>query len=586
MRAPSPRKYATSFSGIALSCLFALFALGAQTLEIWFDATEVKPGKEAPVTVRLPSRYFRITMLRNEFRYLSTTSSACPHLVARGVRLKRGSECAGLVKAFESERRNKRPSQLAGLFVFYLLIGVLLSSFLRHSTMGRARLLRAQVTIFLLFGLLILYSKIILLLTPLPAVVIPVVTVPLIGAFFFKRRVSFALALTSALIATSLVNFDIELFIIFFLSGTTVVSSRNNRHRTWVQLKAGALAAWVAVFFIAVTTLVFAGTLDIHDDPSEHFDPRYSLWISALFGGLGSGVFAWLLTPIVGRLVGEVSRGTLLDLQDLDQRLLTLLRERAPGTWEHSRAMANLAEAAANAIGGNALLARIGAYYHDLGKTSTPEYFIENQAGGPNPHDEFTPEESAVRIFRHVLDGTRLLRQEGVPEDIVEFCYSHHGTSLLEFFWHKNMAEGNPNELTERDFTYPGHKPTTRETGILMLVDAIEAAARTVDKPEKAKFQNLVQRIIFTKLIQGQIDDTGLTLADLRIIANTLVDTLVNMYHARIKYPWQTGESKTSVTTTTGNHRAVEGEQKPVADREPAIETDAKDAVVREQSNG
>jgi len=248
--------------------------------------------------------------------------------------------------------------------------------------------------------------------------------------------------------------------------------------------------------------------------------------------------------------------------------------------------MANLAEAATNAIGGNALLARIGAYYHDIGKTSTPEYFIENQAGGPNPHDEFTPLESATRIFRHVIDGTRLLRQEGVPEDVVEFCYSHHGTSLLEFFWHKNMAAGNPDELEERDFTYPGHKPTTQETGILMLVDAIEAAARTVDKPEKAKFQNLVQRIIFMKLIQGQLDDTGLKLSDLRIIANTLVDTLVNMYHARIKYPWQTGESKSSVTTTTGNQRLVEGEQKTPAEREANVDRGSEQASAREQTSG
>ncbi|MCP4674971.1 MAG: HDIG domain-containing protein [Deltaproteobacteria bacterium] len=567
MRTPRARNYATAFSGAVLSILLAFCCLAAHTFELWIPSWEVKAGEEAPVTVRLPSRYFRITMLRNEFHYLSTTSSSCPHLVPRGTRLKPGSECAGLVKAFESTRRRQQPIQLAGLFVFYLITGLLLAVFMRYQNMGRARLLRAQITVFTLLMLLIIGSKAVLLLTALPAVVLPVVSIPLLTAYYFRRRIAFIVALVSALLTSSLLNFDIEFFFIYLVSSLTVVVSRKRRSRAWIQLKGGAFAAWVAVLFTVVTTLVFSGTLHIHDDVTEHLDPRYSLWISALLGGLGSGIIAWLLTPIVGRLVGEVSRGRLLDLQDLNQRLLGLLRERAPGTWEHSRAMANLAEGATNAIGGNALLARIGAYYHDIGKSNGPEYFIENQGGGPNPHDELTSEESASRIFRHVTEGTRLVRAEGLPEDVVEFCYSHHGSSVLEYFWHKNMADGNPDDLTEDDFAYPGYKPTTRETGILMVVDAIEAAARTVDSPEKTAFQNLVQRIIFSKLYQGQLDETGLSVSDLRVVANTLVDALVNMYHARIKYPWQTGDTgaiKRTDATPTSTSASTE---EPVSDK-------------------
>ncbi len=542
MRGPRARSYATTFSGTVLALLFAFIGMVGHNFETWFSSWEVKVGEEAPVTVRLPARYFRITLLRSEFHYLSTTSSTCPHLVPRGAKLKPGGECSGLVKAFESARRSRGPLYLLGIFVFYLVIGLLLAAFMR--TIGRARLLRAQATVFTLLIVLIAGAKAILLLTALPAVVVPVVTVPLLTAYFFRRRVAFVVVLVSSIVTASLINFDIEFFAVYLVSGLTVVgSSRRSRSRAWRQLKGGAFAAWVAVLFTVATTLVFSGTLNIYDDLTEHLDPRYSIWISALFGGLGSGVLAWLLTPLVGRLVGEVSRSRLLDYQDLDQRLLTRLRERAPGTWEHSRAMANLAEAAANAIGANAHLARVGAYYHDLGKSSGADYFIENQAGGPNPHDELTPEESAGRIFRHVLEGTRLLRKEGLPEDVVEFCYSHHGTGLLEYFWYKNMSAGNPDDLSEEDFSYPGHKPSTREAGILMVVDAIEAAARTVDSPDKAAFQNLVQKIIFSKLSQGQLDVTGLTVSDLRTVADTLVDTLVNMYHARIKYPWQTGDT-------------------------------------------
>jgi len=205
--------------------------------------------------------------------------------------------------------------------------------------------------------------------------------------------------------------------------------------------------------------------------------------------------------------------------------------------------MANLAEAAAHAIGANALLVRVGAYFHDLGKSTHPEFFIENQAGIANPHDQMAPLDSARAIFHHVTEGARLLRQHGAPEDIVEFAFTHHGTGVLEYFWHKNLKAGNPQELAEREFCYPGHKPANRETGILMLVDSIEAAARTVETPDKAQFEQLVQRIVYTKLSRGQLDESDLTLADTRNIANTVVDALVGVYHARIKYPWQTGDT-------------------------------------------
>jgi putative nucleotidyltransferase with HDIG domain len=558
MRTLRKRYFVGKFTGILLAFVFASIGFAVHTFETWIPSLEVKAREEAPVTVRLPARYFRITMLRNEFHYLSTTSSSCPHLVARGTKLKRGGECSGLVKAFEKHKRNPSNLQLVGIFLFYFVVGFLLSDYMKHQRMEKTRLLRAQATILGLLSLIMIISKIILLFTALPAPILPVVTVPLISANLFKRPFSLIIALVTALVTASIINFDIEVLVIFLFSGIGAAVSQKDRFRAWTQLKGGAFASWVAVITTVITTLVFSGTLDVYDDMSEHFDPRFSLWISGLLGGLSSGVMALLLTPLASLMVGEVSRNKLLDLQDLNQRLLTRLRERAPGTWEHSRAMANLAEAATNAIGGNALLARVGAYYHDMGKSNYPEFFIENQGGGPNPHDDLESDESASRIFRHVADGTKLLRMEGIPEDIIEFCYSHHGTSLLEYFWYKNMAAGNPGEMTERDFSYPGHKPTTRETGIVMVVDAIEAGARTVDVPEKSALQDLVQQIVFSKLSQGQLDETGLSLADLRIVVNTLVDTLINMYHARIKYPWQKTGDTGSIKIPTDSQNTEE----------------------------
>lgn len=547
------RTYTSAFSATVLSLVFAALWVGAHSFELWSSSLKVKPGHEAPVTVRLPSSYFRITMLRNEYHYLATSSSACPRLVPRGTKLQAGKECTGLVKAYESARRPIRPASLLGYFAMYFVIGLLLSLYMRKEGMGRARWLRSQVTVFLTMTVMVLGSKAILLFTALPAQILPVTMVPLLAAYFLGRRVSFVVAFTSALLAASMLGFDVEVMLMHLITGVASVVVLGPRKRASMMLKAGAMAAWVAVVATVVTTLLFSGTLDIHDDITEHVDPRYSLWLSALFSGIGSGILAWILAPLIGVLVGEVSRGRLLDLQDLDHPLLTKLRERAPSTWEHSRAMANLAEAAAHAIGGNALLVRVGAYYHDVGKSLKPEYFIENQGGGENPHDKLGPHDSARAIFQHVIEGTRLLRQEGVPEDVIEFAFTHHGTSVLEFFWHKNLAAGNSAELTEKDFSYPGHKPVTKETGILMVVDAIEAAARTVDQPDKSHFEQLVQRIIFTKLSQGQLDETGLMVVDVRVIANTIVDTLVSMYHARIKYPWQT---ESSATTSTGSEES------------------------------
>jgi len=522
------RSLTTMFSGTVLALLFAGLWLVAQNFELWSDGWQARVGRKAPVTVRLPADH---------------VSRKCPDLIPRGAQLVEGGRCAELARQFEAARRPIQPLKVFGSFAFYLVLASIISAYMRRKNMGRARWLRSQTTVFVLLTVMAVGSKAMLLLTPLSPLILPVAVVPLASAYYLGRRVSFGVSLTAAVLASSLVNFDFQVLAVHLVAGAGSVIALGRRKRVRYLVRGGAMAAWVAVLAAVVTTLVFDGTLDIHDSLVDHFDPRSSLWLAALFSGLGSGLVALVLSPFVGLMVGEVSRGRLLDLQDLDHPLLRRLQERAPSTWAHSRAMANLAEAAAHAIGGDALLVRVGAHFHDVGKCARPEYFIENQEEGKNPHDQLSPHESARAIFHHVIDGVRLLRQEGVPEDVIEFAYSHHGTSVLEFFWHKHKSEGTESELTERDFHYPGHKPSTRETGILMLVDAVEAAARTVDQPDKSHFEQLVQRIVFTKLAQGQLDESGLSLADLRIVANTLIDTLVSMYHGRIKYPWQT-ESK------------------------------------------
>jgi putative nucleotidyltransferase with HDIG domain len=250
-----------------------------------------------------------------------------------------------------------------------------------------------------------------------------------------------------------------------------------------------------------------------------------------------------LISPLARRAAGQVSAQELGRLANFEHPLLRRLSSRAPGTWAHSLNMANIAEMAANAIGADGQLVRVGAYYHDLGKSAEPNYFIENQTG-KNPHDEMRPEASADAIFGHVDSGVQLARKHGVPEAVVEFIYTHHATDRLEYFWHKNVKAGNKAGLGERDFCYRGMPPLSRETGILAICDAVEAASRTLEDPDVDGIRKLVRQIIFTKLEKGILDESGLSIADLRKIADSMVESVRSAMHGRVKYPWQEREER------------------------------------------
>jgi putative nucleotidyltransferase with HDIG domain len=265
--------------------------------------------------------------------------------------------------------------------------------------------------------------------------------------------------------------------------------------------------------------------------------------MAAAAGGLLSGVLAVSLQPIYQLLLGEITKNRLVELEDLSNPLLKQIAEKAPGTWQHSLAMANMAEIAANSIAANALLCRVGAYYHDLGKSLQPQYYIENLVpGSKSPHDSLPPETSADAIFAHVTEGVRVARNRGLPEPIIDFMHMHHGDGLLEYFWGKCQEEGNPRNLDQSAFRYPGVKPQSRETAILAICDALEAASRTIRKADGRAVEQLVQRIVYGKLHLGQLDESGLSVAELQRLASTLVETLKHANHGRIEYPWQKEE--------------------------------------------
>ena len=530
---------------LVMTLVFAGALLVIQSVEFLVDSWRPEVGEPAPFSIRLPA--FSVIRL-----HLGQPAEMVRErvVVQAGVPIMR-DEDGRLVTAYEAMRREHVAGWSLGMFLVSVVACLLLLAELRRSP-GSNQLLRAQAT---LLGLLLVFAagaKAFLLLTGLPAYYFPMAGIVLISAFLFNRRIALAVNLFASTVFASLLGFDVAALVVVFITsyaGTVFLQERKKRR---AMVIAGSLSGWFAALGLLVLMLVFDGAINI---TREVLFPDHSEVLGALVGGVFSGIVAFVLIEPVGWLVGRVSRNRLVDLQDLEHPVLKKIKEEAPGTWEHSRAAANLAEGATAAIGGDALLARVGAYMHDAGKALGPDYFIENQnsLGIENPHDHLAPDKSTKYIFEHVSDGVDLLRRHRVPEAIVEFSYTHHGTSLLEYFWVKNREEGNPKGLKERSFRYPGMKPRTRETGIMMIVDAVEAASRTIKEPTKEKFENLVQRIVFTKLSQGQLDDCGLSLSDLKKVTNTVVESLVNMYHGRIEYQWQ----RDSASTTDTGSRAV-----------------------------
>ena len=546
------RLIAGPVSGIVLSSVMAtaltLVSFGETFIEPW----RVDPAFPAPINLRLP----RTTLLAAELK----TGAA---FATRSAIVRRGETVAdptfaALIRIYERTRRPPSPSHLAAYWLVHFLGLMIVTAYLRRGAASHGRLLRAQVGLTALAMSFVLLGKVLLLFTPLSAQLLPIALIPLWASRFFGRRTAMLMSGVMTLLCASLVAYDPIVIITFFAScvaGSGYVRERR-RKQSAVLLLAGAVAGVAGLG-------VYLATKELFDSLSLGDELQVSLQVgaSAVFAsGLCAGLLAWLLQPVVSRLLGVLSQGQLLALTDLEQPLLQKMAAEAPGSWEHSRAMANLAEAAASAIHADALLTRAGAYYHDLGKSCQPKYYVENLAAGErSPHEDLAPHISADAIMAHVIEGVRILREGGVPESVIEFAYTHHGTSLIEYFWHKCLQQGNPKGLTQDAFCYPGMRPRTKETAILMLIDSIEAGARTVEPPTHAGFEQLVQRVIFSKLRQGQLDASGLTLHDLRVLSSQISDTLVNIRHKRIRYPWQEDEAAMTTSATEQTDRSTPG---------------------------
>ncbi len=395
---------------------------------------------------------------------------------------------------------------------------------------------RYLLLIGLLFAVIIAFFGVAVRLPETAALAVPVSLASILLTVIFDSRVGMFGTITLACIGGLVFGYDFELtFATIFAGMLAVFSVRDVKNRSQIILTAGLVFGSYVVMASAYL-LLNAGEMD------DYLSDVALIGINSVLL-----LLAYPLLWIFERTFGVTTDLTLLELSDTNRPLLKELSLRAPGTFNHVLQVANLAEAAADAIGANALQARIGALYHDIGKMLKPEYYIENQQPGENPHDRVTPYMSALIIASHVKDGLELGREYNLPEVVLNFIPTHHGSTLMEFFYRKAKELRGPEDppVDEMEFRYPGPRPQTNEQGIVMLADSVEAASRSLDKPTPKRLEGLVDAIFRARTEDGQLDGCALTFADLNHIKETFLSILGGIYHFRVKYPDQdkaTGE--------------------------------------------
>lgn len=374
---------------------------------------------------------------------------------------------------------------------------------------------------------------------PVQAQVVPIVVVAMVFAVVYNQVLASLVALSLSLVLTLSVRPNIEEFVLMISTSVTAITMLSRVQSRLTIIKAGFACG--LVYFV-----VSCGLNAIQQDLVWGVVSDQYVLLSSLQGAgwcIVAGYFVAGSLPVIETLFGVVTGISLLELSNPSHPLLQELVREAPGTYNHSITVASMAESAAEKIGANGLLVRIGAYYHDIGKIPKAEYFIENKtAGAPSRHENLAPAMSTLIIIGHVKDGVDMAHQHGLPQALIDFIEQHHGTTLVEYFYNAaaEKADQDPDNTSgvqESSFRYPGPKPQTKETGIMMLTDAVESASRTLSEPTPARIESLVHSLTMKRLLDGQFDECSLTLSEIRTIERSLVKSLNGIYHGRIAYP-------------------------------------------------
>jgi cyclic-di-AMP phosphodiesterase PgpH len=351
----------------------------------------------------------------------------------------------------------------------------------------------------------------------------------ILAAMFLGLGTGVGVACLGATFAALMVANPFPLFIYFVIAGLVGVWGVKSCRRRSALIQTGLI--------ISLVNMVLVFTFKLLEFPFTGNDLLIGE-VFALGGGLLTGIVALGLTPIMESLFSYSSNIRLLELLNLDQPVLRELMLIAPGTYHHSMVVGQMVEAAAETIGANPMLAKAAAFYHDIGKIKKPAYFVENQMGGDNKHEKLAPSMSSLILISHVKDGVDLARKHRLGESIADIIRQHHGTNLINYFFHKAKTQATkPNQVKMEDYRYPGPRPQTKEAGLVLLADQVEAASRTLTDPTPARIQGMVQKMINNVFADGQLDECELTLKDLHHIARSFNKILSGIFHQRIQYP-------------------------------------------------
>lgn len=356
---------------------------------------------------------------------------------------------------------------------------------------------------------------------------IPLCILPITIKTFYDARLGlFAHVLTVLLLGFVVPN-GFEFVFLQIIAGMVIIQTQTELHKR-------------ASIFISVSQIVLVYLLGYFSFSIIHEGSFNSLNINIIVYFIINGLLTLFVQPLIyvfEKLFGLVSDITLLEFSDTNSKLLKQLSEKAPGTFNHSLQVANLAEAAANEIGANSLLVRVGSLYHDIGKINAPTFYSENQNSPVSPHDDLTPEQSAEIIINHVNEGIKIAKKNNIPDRVIDFIRTHHGTNTVYYFYQKAIEQYGKDNVNVKSFKYTGPTPFSKETAILMMADSVEAASKSLRTPTFEKIQDFVNQIIDNHMFGKQFEYSNITLYEIELVKKVLIKRLVNIYHLRIEYP-------------------------------------------------
>ena len=426
---------------------------------------------------------------------------------------------------------------MAGLILFVFFIGIVI--FMHFNTWREKSIVKKKslTIVLVVFLIQIILMKIITLIEPefemLIAFLLPTALASMLVKLLTNERLALMTTIVTAATAgvmlqdgyAAIIQMEVALYILFGGLVSLYLLDNTSRRSTILRTSLG----------VAVSNLLFLSFYLLMTQSSYDLTELLFYATAAITSGLLSGALTIGLLPFFETGFGLLSDLRLIELSNPNHPLFKKILVETPGTYHHSVMVANLADAACESIGANGLLARVGCYYHDIGKTVKPGYFIENQHKGKNPHDKLPPEKSRDIIIAHAKDGAQILRKHKMPPEIIDIAQQHHGTSLLKFFLFE--ARKLDEDVIEDEYRYPGPKPQTKEIAIISIADSVEAAVRSMNEPTSDKIASLVQSIITDKLNDGQFDECDLSMKDLKKVKRVICEALNGIFHNRIEYP-------------------------------------------------